>query len=300
MLDIGPVHPRKTLLRLAVGAAVGLSVILAPGQAGAGEAEGLAVSSERVVVMDRASGDVLYAKNERTIAGIASTTKIFVALVVRQRGLDLDGTTAITKEDRDYARGGARTRLNVGQSFTNHDLLRAMLIASDNRAPTALGRAVGLSPKQLIAAMNKLARELGLADTAFTDPSGLRGNESSAHDMALAFKAALEDAVLVEIMGTRDATVRATRKKAKPIHYHNTNQPLHGDTYQVFAGKTGYTRKAGYCLLTAARIDGRDVIMVFLGGEKKSTRFRDFYQVAKWLDRGREGPGSVATKPASE
>src|SRR5690606_13891301 len=143
------------------------------------------VLAPQAVVMDLATGAEIFGKGSQEVAGIASTTKVFVALAVRRRGIDLDGVTEITREDRDFARGGARTRLEGRHSFKNIDLLRAMLIASDNRAPTALGRAVGLTPDGLVAAMNELARELGLVNTQFTDPSGLRGNVSTARDMAL-------------------------------------------------------------------------------------------------------------------
>ena len=86
---------------------------------------------------------------------IASTTKIFVAMAVRKKGLDLDGWTEITRDD---VKPGARRRANPArhpaESFKNKDLLRAMLMASDNRAPTALGRAAGHDADELIAAMN--------------------------------------------------------------------------------------------------------------------------------------------------
>ncbi|MEM9493442.1 MAG: serine hydrolase, partial [Myxococcota bacterium] len=244
------------------------------------------VLAERVVVMDVATGAELFGKNAGVVGNIASTGKIFVAMVVRRMGIELDSTTEITRTDHSYARGGARTRLDLRHSFKNIDLLRAMLIASDNRAPTALGRAVGLEPDQLIAAMNELARELGLADTEFTDPSGLRGNVSSARDMAIALDAALSDPVLAEIMGAREATVRSIHSRPLRIFYRNTNHALHAGRYPVLGGKTGYTRAAGYCLITAARIAGREVVMVFLGGRDKLTRYGDFNRVASWLAAG--------------
>jgi D-alanyl-D-alanine endopeptidase (penicillin-binding protein 7) len=117
--------------------------------------------------------------------------------------------------DRDHprrrpaAKGGSRTRLDVGQEFRNQDLLRAMLISSDNRAPTALGRAAGYRRDELIAAMNKLAKDLGLKKTKFTDSSGLRGNVSTAREMALALRAAQRDPVLAEIMATTYYVVKS-------------------------------------------------------------------------------------------
>src|SRR5215470_6247256 len=114
--------------------------------------------------------------------------------------LVLDGATEISRVDARFAAGGARTRLDIGQKFRNKDLLRAMLIASDNRAPTALGRAAGMSPDDLVAAMNDLAKHLRLKHTRFTDPTGLRGNVSTAREMAIALRAALTDDVLRTIM----------------------------------------------------------------------------------------------------
>jgi serine-type D-Ala-D-Ala endopeptidase (penicillin-binding protein 7) len=256
-------------------------------------AEGLPnVQARAALVMDAATGRALYTKDPDAVGGIASTSKIFVAMVVRRHGIDLDGATEITREDRDFAIGGARTRLDVGHSFRNRDLLHAMLVASDNRAPTALGRAVGLTPDALIAAMNALAAELGLVHTRFTDPSGLRGNVSTAREMVIAFQAALADPVLAEIMGTREVTVRPVRGRAT-IHYRNSNRALHSDRYEVLGGKTGFTNAAGYCLLIAAQVDGRTLLMVFLGVEQKLTRYGDFERVSRWVMDGRVPPADA-------
>lgn len=236
------------------------------------------------MVIDPASGDELYAKHADDVRAIASTTKIFVALAVREHGLELDAWTEVTKADAYAARGGSRTRLEVGDRFTNRDLLRAMLIASDNRAPTALARAAGLDPDQLVAAMNAIARRLHLTHTRFTDPNGLRGNVSTARELALALHEALADDVLRAIMAERSAIVVA--KGGRPrIEYTSTNEPLRASAWQVIGGKTGFTDAAGYCYVTAARIGGREVVMAFLHSDGRLERFADFERVAGWLAR---------------
>ena len=159
------------------------------------------VKSKSAVVIDAETGAEVFGKAPDEIRAIASTTKIFVALAVRKSSLDLDGWTEITKDDAKQAKGGARTRLEVGEKYRNRDLLRAMLMASDNRAPTALGRAAGLDADQLVAKMTEVAKDLHLERTKLTDPTGLRGNVSTAREMALALHAALADDVLREIMG---------------------------------------------------------------------------------------------------
>lgn len=234
-------------------------------------------------MLDATTGDALFGKEADEPRPIASTTKIFVAIAVRKQ-LDLDGWTEITRTDAHAAIGGARTRLDIGQKFRNKDLLRAMLIASDNRAPTALGRAAGMSPDDLVAAMNAVARRLHLKHTKFTDPTGLHGNVSTAREMAIALRAALEDDVLRAIMRQDSAEVVSKDRYAR-IRYGSTNQPLVAGKWNVIGGKTGYTHAAGYCFVTAARIDDREVVMAFLGAGGKLTRFDDFNRVAAWLDR---------------
>jgi serine-type D-Ala-D-Ala endopeptidase (penicillin-binding protein 7) len=250
------------------------------------------VRSKSAVVIDAETGAEIFGKHADEVRPIASTTKIFVAMVVRSRGVDLDGWTEITKLDAQLANGGSRTRLDVGRKFKNRDLIKAMLIASDNRAPTAIGRAAGLSRDQLIAAMNKLAKQLGLVHTRFTDASGLHGNVSTAREMALALKTALDDDVLRAIMAEPSASVMSQDGRAR-IDYLTTNQPLATGKYDVIGGKTGFTNPAGYCYITAARFHERRVLMAFLGANGKLTRFADFNRVAAWLMGGAPGAKTV-------
>jgi D-alanyl-D-alanine endopeptidase (penicillin-binding protein 7) len=255
------------------------------------------IRSRSAVVLDAETGSEIFGKEADEIRSIASTTKIFVALAVRKQ-LELDGWTEITKLDAHYASGGARTRLDIGQKFRNKDLLRAMLIASDNRAPTALGRAAGMTPDDLVAAMNAVATKLHLRHTNLTDPSGLHGNVSTAREMAIALRAALQDDVLAAIMRQDSADVVSKDHYAR-IHYDSTNQPLVAGRWEVRGGKTGYTRSAGYCFIAGARFKGREVVMAFLGADGKLTRFDDFNRVAEWLDRGAPGAKLADRRPHS-
>ena len=254
------------------------------------------IKSRAAIVMDAETGAEIFGKDADEIRAIASTTKIYVAMAVRQHGLDLDGWTEITRSDAKSARGGARTRLDVGKKFRNRDLLRAMLMASDNRAPTALGRAVGLDTDGLIAAMNKVAKDLHLKRTRFTDASGLRGNVSTAREMAIALRATLDDEVLRRIMSEEFAEVISKDRYSK-IGYGTTNQPLVAHKYNVIGGKTGYTTAAGYCFITGAKFENREVVMAFLGADGKLTRFADFNRVASWIDRGAPGSKIVTKRP---
>ena len=142
-----------------------------------------------------------------------------------------------------------------------------------------------------------MAKGLHLKRTRFTDPSGLHGNVSTAREMALALRAALADPVLREIMGDDYEMVYAKGKSRRGIGYGSTNQPLVAKRYDVVGGKTGYTKPAGYCFITAARFGGREYLTVFLGAPSKPARFEDFNRIAAWIDRGAPGAKVVVKRP---
>lgn len=257
------------------------------------------LQSRAAIVVDAKTGEALLGKRADEVRPIASMTKLFVAMAVRANGLDLDGWTAITRADAREAAGGSRTRLPVGARFKNIDLLRAMLMVSDNRAPTALGRAAGLDEPRLVAAMNAVAKKLGLAHTHFTCPNGLHGNVSTAREMTIALRAALADDVLRDIMGDDAHEVRDQTGRIR-IAYGTTDRPLAAGRYDVIGGKTGFTSAAGYCFVVAAQLAGHEIVMAFMGGDGKWDRFRDFDRVAAWLDRGtRAQPHAVETADAA-
>lgn len=250
-------------------------------------------------VLDTKSGSPVYSKAADEVRPIASTGKIFVAMLVRKRGIALDGVTEITDSDKKAASGGARTRLPVGAKYKNVDLLHAMLVASDNRAPTALARAVGLEPKAMVAALNALAKDMGLKKTKFTDPTGLRGNESTAREMAMALIEARKDPVLAEIMATKEVTIHSVAAKPKAITYFNTNVSLRTQKYEVLGGKTGFTTAAGYCLVTMVKVGEKELAMAFLGAVGELTRFADMNRVCGWLDAKADQPATAAkTNPS--
>lgn len=243
------------------------------------------IQAQAALVVDLAQGTELYAKRPDEVRPIASISKLLAMMVVLERPLDLDGATIITEEDRRQASGGARSRLPVGVAFTNRDLLHAVLMASDNRAVPALGRAVGLSPAQLTQEMNRKAKALGLVRTAFGDPTGLDNrNRSTPREVVKMLAAALKVPLIGEVTRTPRYVAHAVGKSRLAVEYLNTDIYARGKRFAVLGGKTGYTDEAGYCLAIAARLaDRREVAMVFLGAQGKLTRFADFSRAAQWL-----------------
>ena len=246
-------------------------------------AERLQLDSPSAVVLDAETGDVVFDQDGDKVRPIASLTKLFVALVVRKRDLDLEAWSEITDVEAKVAEGGAGTRLFRGETFRNLDLLYAMLLVSDNRVPTALARSVKLSPRELLAEMNALADRLGLTSTKFEDVTGITGNRSTARELAIVMREVLRDPVLARIMRTRYARI-TSKSEAVTIDYKSTVLPLWNRQFKIRGGKTGTTESAGHCMAIGTTVDDRPVTMVFLGGESANSRFLDFAKVARWLD----------------
>jgi D-alanyl-D-alanine endopeptidase (penicillin-binding protein 7) len=243
------------------------------------------IQAHSATVVDLSSGEELYSKNPDEVRPIASISKLMAVLVVLDRKLDLDGVTTMIEGDRRIASGGARSRLPVGLSFTNRDLLHAALMASDNRAVPALGRAVGLDPQQMVGAMNAKAHDLGLKSTSFGDPVGLDSrNTSTSRDLVGLLKAAMKQPLIVEITQKARYVAHPVGKPRWTIEYANTDVIARNGRYEVLTGKTGYTDLALYCLAIAVKMRNEHAVaMVFLGAVGKMTRFGDFGRVAQWL-----------------
>ncbi len=258
------------------------------------------VQAQAAVAIDLTTGEELYTKNPDAVRPIASISKMMAMLVVLDpaRHLELDAATTMIGSDREIAQGGARSRLPVGLAFANRDLLHAALMASDNRAVPALGRAVGLDPKELVAAMNAKAQELGMAHTHFEDPVGLNpGNTSTPRDLVRMLKAAVHQPLISEITQKAKYVCHPVGHPGWTIEYNNTDLIARSGRFSVLTGKTGYTDLALYCLAIAVRLSQpaeHDVAMVFLGAVGKLTRFADFHRTAQWLTERKWKPTAAA------
>jgi D-alanyl-D-alanine endopeptidase (penicillin-binding protein 7) len=198
------------------------------------------------------------------------------------KGLELEGLSTINKSDTEIAKNGAKSRLLEGMTLSNRDLLHAALMGSDNRAVPALGRAVKLTPAQLVAGMNAKAKQLGLKNTHFQEPTGLSVNNVSTPREVIAM---LKQVVAHPVLGpiTRRAEYDAHPVGKPPITYRNTDRPAARNNVQLLGGKTGYNDFARYCLVVGTKIEGRTYYMAFLGDEGKMTRFGDVARVADWI-----------------
>jgi serine-type D-Ala-D-Ala endopeptidase (penicillin-binding protein 7) len=232
----------------------------------------LKLAARAAIVVDAATGKVLFAKNQDTQQPIASLTKLATALVFLECNPDLNGTVTITAADKQ---GAGRTKFFTGETLTLKDCLHMCLMRSDNVAARALARSTGYSMEKFVYLMNNLAYRLGLEHTAFVDPTGLfAGNMSTAADYVKLARKAFENPTIGDITSKRNYQFRPLNKKITHTLY-NTNRLLFSN-HNINGGKTGYISQAGYCLaLNAVDNSGRPITAILLGAPSNSRRYKD-------------------------
>lgn len=214
-----------------------------------------AYSARSMVVIDKSSHIVVEQINCNSRLEMASTTKIMTALVVIDTA-DLNKTVKIPA----IACGieGTSVYLKEGELLTVSELLYAMLLESGNDAAVALAVCVGGSVDSFVGMMNDKAKALGLKNTRFTNPSGLPDDNhyTTAYELALIASAALDNTEFCKIVNTKRKTITG-----RTLVNHNKLLSM----YEYAIGiKTGYTKKAGRCLVSAAKKDGVTLICVTL------------------------------------
>lgn len=246
--------------------------------------------SSSAFVIDQA-GRTLYAKNITAVQPIASITKLMTAMVVLDAKLDLNELVAITEEDVDGLKH-TRSRLQVGTILSRDDMLRLALMASENRAASALARAYPGGFPAFLKAMNRRAVELGMMSTHFLDSTGLnRENVSTAEDLAKLVVAAHRYPLIQQYTTLTEYSVRSN--SGRLLSFRNSNGLIRSDDWHIDVSKTGYIQEAGRCLVMQARIAATPVIIVLLDSWGKYTRIADANRVKKWVESqlARPAPG---------
>lgn len=249
-------------------AALGLSLCLVGALCPVARAAGPEVSAQSAVVLTADTGTVLFEKDGRIPRPVASTTKIMTALLALEAAQEQgDPLVDITQEM--VAVEGSSMGLQAGDSISLTGLAAGMLLASGNDAANAAALYLDGSLESFAARMNQRAAALGMEDTHFVTPSGLDGEDaqglghlSTAYDMALLARAALEDQAFRQLCSSPSLAVEFA-EPVKRVTYTNHNKLL--TQYQGCVGvKTGFTKEAGRCLVSAAERDGALLIAVTL------------------------------------
>jgi len=243
----------------------------------------LTVKSPKAIVYDAESGDIIYQKKAHEKSSIASLTKLMTAMVIIDSNLDLDKKITITKNDFDKIKG-TTSRLWLGSELSRKELLSIALIASDNRAASAISNSYPGGKKAFVQAMNVKAKQLGMDDTLFADPTGLdKNNISTAIDLVKMTQAAQQYPLIRELSTSSYYEVHIKNKKIK-LNYNNTNLLVRQGLWNIDISKTGYIREAGKCLIMQTMVMDKPIIMVFLKSYGKYTRTADAKRVKKWLE----------------
>jgi len=237
--------------------------------------------SAAVMVQDAATGEVVINKNSEAIVPIASITKLMTAMIILDRGLDLEQRIVVSREDVDTHKG-TRSRLMPGTTLTRDELLLLALMASENRAAAALARTYPGGAQAFVKAMNEKAAELGMSDSQFIEPTGLSpSNVSSPRDLVKLVRAA-HSYPLIREYSTRDkATIKAFNR---PLRFVNTNGLVRNSHWEIELSKTGYISEAGRCLVMHVRLASKDLIVVLLDSWGKQSRIADANRIRKWLE----------------
>jgi len=237
--------------------------------------------SAAVMVQDADTGEVVLNKNSDVAVPIASITKLITAMVILDRGLDLEQRIVVSREDVDR-RKGTRSRLLPGTVLTRDELLMLALMASENRAASALARTYPGGIPAFVKAMNEKAAELNMSDSSFEDPTGLSpSNVASPRDLVKLVRAAHGYPLIREYSTRERAIVKVFNRQ---LRFVNTNNLVRNSHWDIELSKTGYISEAGRCLVMHVRLASKDLIVVLLDSWGKQSRIGDANRIRKWLE----------------
>jgi serine-type D-Ala-D-Ala endopeptidase (penicillin-binding protein 7) len=247
-----------------------------------GNHDSLNLKSSVALIVDRQTHEVLFEKNAHAALPIASITKLMTSLVVMDAQLPLGENIVIHQDDVNTYPGRAKSRVTEHAQMTREQALLLALMSSENRAAHALGRNYPGGVSAFVDAMNAKAKILGMSQSKFADPTGLSSeNVSSPEDLTRLVEAAYQHKVIREFSTRPDYSIMIGKREQKFV---NTNRLVRASDMDIGLQKTGYISAAGRCLVMQARVQGRDVVMVFLDSVGKLSRFADAVRVKEWLE----------------
>lgn len=234
----------------------------------------LTLTSHAALLMEKSTGEILYAQNEHDALPPASVTKIMTVLLTMEAidsgRIALDDMVTVSA----YAAGmgGSQVFLAEGEQMSVDDLLKAVCVSSGNDAAVALAEHVAGVTELFVEQMNNRARELGMKDTHFVNCTGLtaEGHVTSAHDIAL-----MSRELLLHHPEVRNyTTIWMDTLRSGTFGLSNTNKLIR--FYEGATGlKTGFTQEAGYCISATAEREGMELIAVVMKGETSDKRNTD-------------------------
>lgn len=234
--------------------------------------------AQSYIVYDFTHDRVLESRSPNHVQPIASVTKLMTANVFLENNRNANCTASITDDDYDYIKG-THTKLPKYTPISCNELLKAMLVHSDNYAAHALSRSAGMSRLQFIQKMNKKARELGMRSTRFSDSSGLSdSNISSAMDLVKLAKYSLKKAQIKNLSNMPSAFIQAG---GRSVFVKNTNKLVREEVFDAAVNKTGYIRESGYNLVFVNKNPCNHSIIGVISLNNYSSAFRSNFTKGK-------------------
>ncbi|MCI9457291.1 MAG: D-alanyl-D-alanine carboxypeptidase [Oscillospiraceae bacterium] len=239
------------------------------------------IASEAAILMEAETGQVLYGKSERKRMEPASLTKIMTCLLAAELWDGSEEPITITQEML-YGIDEESSTMDLvpEESLPMPDLLCGLMLPSANDAANAIAVTLGGSIDGFVDDMNARAAELGLTGTHFENPHGLPSDNhySTAYDLAALTREAVQNETFMRFAGAAEHDIPAT-PLSEERHMDHTNRTLCPDHEWYYsdaiAGKTGWTRRAGHCLMTAARRDGMTLICVVMRAGSQENEYKD-------------------------
>ena len=243
----------------------------------------LHLASAKALIVNQETGETIFAKGTSVLTPIASVTKLMTAMVMLDAKLPMNELLTISDEDVDYLKSSS-SRLPVGTRLSRLEMLQLALMASENRAASALGRNYPGGKEIFVRVMNAKAIELGMSSSHFADPTGLDSNNmSTAEDLVRMVKAAYQYVDIRRVTTTAHYEVYLGGR-GYPTNFNNTNGLVREGNWEIGLSKTGYITEAGRCLVMQAMIAGQPMIIVLLDSNGKLTRIGDANRIRKWIE----------------
>ncbi len=246
--------------------------VLTPVQAAGAE---LSVAGKSAVLMDVATGTVLYESNANEPLAPASVTKIMTMLLIMEAvdSGSISMTDQVTASETAAAKGGSQIYLKAGETMSVSDMLKSIAVSSANDCACAMAEHIAGSEEAFVARMNQRAQELGMNNTHFVNCTGLddspeaASHKTTAYDIALMSRELLKNHPKIKEF----TTIWMDTVRNGTFGLSNTNKLIR--FYQGATGlKTGFTSSAGYCLSATAQRDGMELIAVVMGADTSQNR----------------------------
>ena len=236
----------------------------------------LEVAGKSALLMDAATGKVLYEKNAHEPLAPASVTKVMTMLLIME-AIDsgrISWNDSVTASETAAAKGGSQIYLKAGETMSVSDMVKSIAVSSANDCACAMAEFLAGTEGAFVAQMNKKAAELGMEHTHFVNCTGLDDETAASSHLTCAYDIALMSReLLVQHPDIKKfTTIWMDTVRDGSFGLANTNKMVR--FYPGSTGlKTGFTAKAGYCLSSSARRDGMELIAVVLGADSSANRF---------------------------